>query len=226
MASKKLPFPDGRKARAEEKEKSTADYYRLKTQAVDDLVNANAENSPPVSQKELRKYHAQKKLTLADWLKAVLLKAWFAGIVCYFILWGLGPYLLNQWDMLLVAGVALGFVTDLVTNNVIRFIAKPAGANDRFLMFPKRAFWTLPLNLIYALVILLLVVMTYNALNILLAGPDGQTALGVEPILFGIFAMGWDMLFLGFKRMAKNMVSDAKKSVRGEQEKKRPAAKN
>ena len=215
MATKKQPFPPNKQTGAEEKEKSTADYYKLKTQAVEDLVNANAENSPPVSQKELRKYHAQKKLTMADWLKAVLLKIWFAGIVCYFILWGLGPYLLNQWDMLLVVGVALGVVTDLITNNVFRFIAKPAGANDRFMMFPKKAFWTLPLNLVYALVLLALVVMTYNGVNILLAGPEGKTALGVEPILFGVFTMGWDMLFIGCKHMAKSMLNDAKKNAGG-----------
>ena len=111
MASKKIPFPGGRQSPKGEQEKTNADYYRLNTKAVDDLVNANAENSPPVSQKELRKYHAQKKPLLADWVKAVLLKAWLAGIVCYFILWGLGPYALNQMDMLLVVGVALGFVT-------------------------------------------------------------------------------------------------------------------
>ena len=213
MATKKQPFPPNKQSGAEEKEKSTADYYKLKTQAVEDLVSANAENSPPVSQKELRKYHAQKKLTMADWVKAVLLKIWFAGIVCYFILWGLGPYLLNQWDMLLVVGVALGVVTDLITNNVLRFIAKPAGANDRYMMFPKKSFWTLPLNLIYALVLLLLVVMTYNGINTLLSGPEGETALGVEPILFGAFTMGWDMLCLGIKRMFKRVVNDAKTSA-------------
>ncbi len=215
MATKKQPFPQKNQGPSEDKPKSTADYYKLKTQAVEDLVSANAENSPPVSQKELRKYHAQKKLTLADWLKAVLLKIWFAGIVCYFILWGLGPYVLNQWDMLLVVGVALGLVTDLITNNIFRFIAKPAGANDRFMMFPKKAFWTLPLNLIYALALLALVVMTYNGINTLLASPDGKAALGVEPILFGVFTMGWDMLFIGCKHMAKNMLNDAKNSVGG-----------
>ena len=216
MATKKKPFPQNKRSGAEEKPKSTADYYKLKTQAVEDLVSANAENSPPVSQKELRKYHAQKKLTMADWVKAVLLKIWFAGIVCYFILWGLGPYLLNQWDMLLVVGVALGVVTDLITNNVFRFIAKPAGANDRFMMFPQKAFWTLPLNLIYALVLLVLVVMTYNGINTLFAGPEGKTVLGVEPVLFGVFTRGWDMLFIGCRHMAKNMVGDAKKSVGNE----------
>ncbi len=214
MGTKKQPFPELKQADGEEKQKSAADYYKLKTKAVDDLVNANAENSPPVSQKELRKYHAQKKLTVADWVKAVGLKIWFAGIVCYFILWGLGLYLPNQWDMLLVVAVALGAVTDLITNNVLRFIAKPAGANDRFMMFPKKAFWTLPLNLIYALALLMLVIMTYNGINTLFAGSDGTAALGVEPILFGVFTMGWDMLFLGAKRLFKQILTDAKNSVR------------
>ena len=54
MASKKQPFPEKKRAPAQEKEKSTADYYKLKTKAVDDLVNATEENSPPVSKRELR----------------------------------------------------------------------------------------------------------------------------------------------------------------------------
>lgn len=213
MASKKQPFPGKNQAEDREKEKSAADYYKLNTKAVDDLVNATAENSPPVPRAELKKYHAQKKLSLPDWIKAALIKAWLAGVVCYFILWGLGQYLQNQWDMLAVAGIALGVVTDLITNNVLRFIANPAGAYDAFLMFPKKAFWTLPLNLVYAFLLLFLVVMTYNGVNVLLSGPEGEAALGVEPILFGLFFMGWDMLFLGVKRLLRRVVDDAKKSV-------------
>ena len=213
MAKKKQPFPGGKQSLGEEK--SAADYYKLNTRAVDDLVNANADNSPPVSKAELKKYHAQKKLTMADWVKAVLLKIWMAGIVCYFILWGLGQYALNQWDMLLILGVALGVVTDLITNNIFRFIAKPAGALDRYMMFPKKSFWTLPLNLIYAIVLLLLVVMTYNGINILLAGPNGETALGVEPILFGVFYTGFDLLFISMKRLAGRIAADAKKNAKG-----------
>ena len=213
MAGKKQPFPQKRQAGAREEEKSAADYYKLKTKAVDDLVNASAENAPPVSQAELKKYHAQKKSTLPDGLKAALLKVWFAGVVCYFVLWGLGQYLQNQWDMLLAAGIALGLVTDLIANNVLRFIAKPAGAYDAFLMFPKKAFWTLPLNLIYAFALLFLVVMTYNGINTLLAGPEGEAALGVEPLMFGLFTMGWDMLFLFAKRTVRRIIDDAKKNV-------------
>nr|SIP63206.1 hypothetical protein [uncultured bacterium] len=198
-------------------EKGYENYYRLNIRAVDDLVNANEENSPPVSRAELRKYHAQRRIPLTDWAKVVLLKIWFAGIVCYFILWGLSPYLQNQTDLLLVAGAVLGAVTDLITNNVLRFIAKTPGAHDRFMMFPKRRFLTLPLNIIYSFVILFCVVMTYQAVNTVLVsmtGAQDSVPLGVGPILFGVFAMAWDMLFIGMKRMAVRMLNDAKQTAR------------
>ena len=197
-------------------ERSAADYYKLNTKAVDDLVNATEENSPPVSREELRKYHALPKLKIADWVQAVVLKTWFASVVCYFIIWGLGLYVANQMDLLLITGIALGFVTDLITNNVFRFIARPKGANDRWMMFPKKNYVFLPLNVLYALLLTFCVVMTYNALNALLislSGNQDNVPLGVEPILFGVFTMGWDMLFLGFKRLGKRILSDAKASA-------------
>lgn len=211
MAKKKHP------ARAEKEERSAADYYRLNTKAVDDLVNATAENSPPVSREELKKYRAGGKLTIADWLKAVLIKAWFGGVVCYFVVWGLGIYVHDQLDLLLIAGIALGFVTDLITNNIFRFIAKPSGANDRWMMFPKKNYIFLPLNVLYALLLVFCVVTTYNAVNAAIIGVTGakeSLPLGVEPILFGTFTMAWDMLFLGFKRLGGRMVNDAKTAAK------------
>ncbi len=211
MAKKKHP------ARPEKEERSAADYYRLNTKAVDDLVNATAENSPPVSREELKKYRAGGKLTIADWLKAVLIKAWFGGVVCYFVVWGLGIYVHDQLDLLLIAGIALGFVTDLITNNIFRFIAKPSGANDRWMMFPKKNYIFLPLNVLYALLLVFCVVTTYNAVNAAIIGVTGakeSLPLGVEPILFGTFTMAWDMLFLGFKRLGGRMVNDAKTAAK------------
>ena len=199
-----------------EKEKSAAEYYKLNIQAVDDLVNASKENSPPVSQAELKKYHAQRKPALADWLKAVLLKAWFAGIVCYFMVWGLGMYLANQWDLLLVVGVALGIVMDVLENNLYRFYAKTPGANDRWMMFPKKRYITFPLNILYCFLILFCVVMTYDAINaavIAITGARDTVPLGVGPILFGTFAAAWDLLFIQMKRTAQRMLDDAKRGA-------------
>ena len=207
MAKKKEPGP------AKREERSAADYYKLNTKAVDDLVNATEENSPPVSKQELKKYRAGSRLKMADWLKAVLLKMWFAGVICYFFVWGLGAYLPDQLDLIVITGLGLGFVTDLIVNPLFRFIAATPGANDRWMMFPKKNFLYLPLNVGYALVLLFCVGGTYNAVNAALVGLTGAkdtVPLGVEPIFFGVLTMGWDMLFLSFKRMGRRMVEDAK----------------
>ena len=210
--AKKTNLPDP------EKGKSTADYYKLNVKAVEDLVTADKSNSPKVSEEELRKYRSGPKVHLSQAVKAVLIKAWFAGMVCFFFFWGLGLYVHDPMDHLLILGLALGFVTDLFTNNVFRFLAKTPGENDRWMMFPKRRFITLPLNVLYAFLLLVCVIATYQAVNTVLSAlthaEDGAVPLGVGPILFGVFTMGWDMLFLFMKRTAARILADAKQSER------------
>lgn len=200
-----------------EPNRSAADYYKLNLKAVDDLVSADASNSPKVSEAELRKYRSGPKLKLSDTVKALLIKAWFAGMTCFFFLWGLGNVLGHWLDQLIVLGLALGAVTDLLTNNIYRFYARTPGANDRWMMFPGKGFYTLPLNLLYAFVLLFLVVTTYNALNAALLGlgaANEGTPLGVGPILFGVFTAAWDTLLIKIKRTAKQMLADATRNAR------------
>ena len=191
-----------------------SEYYRLNTQAVEDLVTADESNSPPVSAAELRKYRSGPRVTMADWAKALLIKCWFAGAVCFFFLWGLGIYVTDYWDQLLILGVALGIVTDLLTNNLFRFYAKTPGANDRWMMFPQKKFITLFLNVLYAFLVLACVVMTYQAVNALLVAITGArdtVPLGVGPILFGVFVTAWDQLFITMKRTLIKIFRDARK---------------
>ncbi len=192
-------------------------YYRLKTRAVDDLVNANEKNSPPVSAAELRKYRSGPHISLADWAKAILIKAWFAGVICYFFIWGLSTFTLNQWDHILIISAALGTVTNLLTNNVLRFIAKKKRGYDRWMMVTSSKIRYLPLDLLYALVLVFCVLMTYNTVNTAAASlfHAQGTFLGVEPILFGLFTTAWDLLFLGVKRLLKRIFDDARRQVRG-----------
>lgn len=206
-----------REAEARERAESAASYYELKTQAVEDLVSANEENSPPVSRDEIRKYTSRGRLKLADWVKLMAIKWWFAAAVCFFFLWGLGTYVPNILDLLVITGIALGFVTDLLTNNVLRFIAPAKGANDRWMMYPKKGYISLPLNLVHAGLVLFLVYTAYNALNALIISLGGleSTAvpLGVEPILFGLLYLGFDMLLITLKHVAQNMLKDAEKKA-------------
>ena len=201
--------------RNQEGEKDTSAYYRLKKQAVEDLVTANEENSPPVSAAELKKYRSGPKVKMSDWVKAILIKLWIAGMICYFFIWGISTITLNPWDQLLVIGIALGAATNLMTNNIYRFIAKTPGAYDRWMMFPGKKIYFLPLDVVYAILLTACTIMTYNGINLLAAGGAEQagSALGVEPILFGILVTVWDLLFLGCKHLAKRILADAKQKV-------------
>lgn len=206
MASKK-------KQTAPEEKRAASDYYKLHARAVNDLITANEENSPVVSEEELAKYRSGPKLRLSDWLKAILVKMWVAGSVCFFIFWGLSTYLTARLDLMLVFAIALGVVTDVLTNNLLRYFAKKRGGNDRWMMFPQKRYVTFFLNILYAGLLLLCVDFLYNLINIALLAAGGQTTLGVGPILFGVFYTGFDLLFIGMKRMFQQIVRDAKRSA-------------
>ena len=196
-----------------EVEKQT-EYYKLKTDAINDLVTANEENSPQVSEEELRAYRSGPKMKVADWVKMLFIKGWFAGAVCYFFFWGLGGFIPNLLDQLFITGLALGVVTDLLTNPVLRFFEKTKGENARWMMVTRKTYSGLFLNILYGYVILFLVWTLYNVINlaiIAVTGPTDTVPLGVEPILFGVFCLGTDLLLIQMKRMIGRMIHDAAK---------------
>jgi len=190
--------------------------YELKSDAVEKLLKAESGDVPEFSQEELNKYRKKSRFKLSETMKVLLLKAWFAGAVCYFILWGLGMYIYSLIDMLFILGVVLGMVTDLMTNNVIRFIEKNNGENDKWLMFPKKGMASFFLNMVYAMVLILCVYFFYGIINniaVMIIGNADTVPLGVEPVLFGIFCMGFDILFIGCKHLLKRIIADAKASA-------------
>ena len=81
------------------------------------------------------------------------------------------------------------------------------------MMFPKKSLLYLPADLIYALALMALTIMTYNGINL----QAGRVVLGVEPLLFGLFVTGWDLLMLGAKSLLKRILRDAKNNVSRQQ---------
>lgn len=197
------------------KNKKTSDnspinnYYDLKTDAVERLVNAK--NAPRVSEEEIEKYTSRRKFKIPTWLKVTFIKFWFAGAVCYFIMWGLGT-VITGLDLMAALAIVLGIVNDIMINNVLRHFAPINGAYDKWMMFPFKKFWTVFLNVIYCAVILFFIIQTYNVINTLLVG-DVETAesvaVGVEPILFGLLFLGYDMLFVAIKNALMKVFKDA-----------------
>ena len=209
----------GRKKTAEpqDEKKSAAEYYHLHTDAVRDLVEANEENSPKVSEEELRKYRSRKGIHLSNTVRSILIKWWFCGAACFFFFWGIGFYVGNTLDQMVVLGIALGIMNDILVNNALRFFAKTPGANDAFMMYPKKKYVSFFLNIIHSGVVLFLVFWVYNLVNILLNAlmgtPDG-VHFGVEPVFFGLIYVGMDLLIITMKRTMQHIVADAMRKAR------------
>jgi len=202
-----------------DKESVIINNYNLKSDAVDALVNADSEDAPEYSQEELDKYRSRKGKGVPETVKILFIKAWFAGAICFFFLWGLGTYIGSMIDMLFILGIALGMATDLLVNNVIRFIEKTPGANDNWMMIPPKGVKSLFLNVLYAFVVIMFVYGLYNVINLAITtitGNSDTVPLGVEPILFGVFCMGFDILFVGMKNLMKDIIAQARQKARGE----------
>ena len=194
--------------------------YQLKSEAVEELVEAMHDQAPQYSKEELEKYRSKKVIRIPNWLKFLLIKAWFAGAVCFFMIWGLGTYLGDMLDLMVVVGIAMGMVTELLVNSILRFMEKYPGQNDKWMLFPKKTkLGSFFLNIVYGLVQIYCVYFVYTAVNAALAvmaGDPERVVIGVEPILFGLLCVGVDMLFIGIKRTFRNILRDAKEKVQGE----------
>ena len=192
-------------------EEQLRNYYDLKTDAVERLVNA--ENAPVVSEQEIRKYKGGWKRTIPTWVKILFVKFWFGGAICYFLIWGLGEQ--NILDQFIIISIGLGVCTDLMVNHLLRFLEPEKGDYDKWMMVTVRKFWSIFLNVLYAGVVFFFIYQTYVVVNTMIYG-NPETApgmVGVEPIIFGLLFMGYDMLFIFIKNMVVKAFRDAEKKV-------------
>ncbi len=202
----------------EPNENGQRNSYELSSDAVERLATADTGETPRYSEEELKKYRKRNFFHIPEPVKILFLKAWFAGAVCYFILWGLGIYIGNYIDMLFVLGIVLGMVTDLLTNNVIRFIETTPGSNSDWILVNKKGVIGFVGNLFFSMVIVVCVYFVYDFINrfvVNITGDSENLFLGVEPVLYGLFCMGFDMLFIGMKRLCLSIFRDAKAAALG-----------
>ena len=184
--------------------------YKINKAAVDRLVNADKKTYAKTNVDPGRQYRSKGFIDkIPSWIKALFIKFWFNGAVCFFFIMGLGMLIPATRDMIVVVGVVLGMVNDLLVNNTFHFFAITPGSNNKWMMFPQRKFWTFFANILYCTFITYIVVRFYININLAI-GTDGSVPFFVEPITFGLIIMGVDMLFVGIKNLIIKIISDAR----------------
>lgn len=225
------------KKKHELKESTIVNYYDLKVDKVDELVaalkddtvkfddeinydiNANTGVYDPKNvkhngkEKQFDPYKIDKLSWAPTWLKACFVKWWFAGVVCYFIMWGLS--ISDGLDRVVLCGAVLGLVVDILVNPLFKYMESDRREYDNYMMFPFpfRAFWTFFTNLIYYVLVMYFVTLAYGGINELinLISNTNKVHVGVEPLLFGVLAVLVDMAFIGIKDLIVFIVKKSKK---------------
>lgn len=225
-------------------ESTIENYYDLKVDKIDELVAAlkadgtaesETANEKPIptniaeitgeeekkggskKSKEFDPYRRNILARIPVWLKAVFIKWWFAGAVCFFIMWGIG---LKDLDAIVLVGVVLGVIVDVLVNPIFRMMESDKKEYNNYMMFPFpfKAFWTFFTNIIYYVVIALLINYCYLGVNELMnlikgtLGEDYHIYVAVEPLLFGVFCVIADMAFIGIKDLIVYLVKRNKKN--------------
>ena len=163
MAKKKKKF----------QETTIENFYDLKIDKVDELVAAlkgeTADNAEEISmnisdctgvddpknvsrrgrQKQFDPYKTDFLARIPVWVKALFVKFWFAGAVCYFVMWGLN--IRNSLDSLVLTGAVMGLIVDVLVNPLYRYLETDRKEYNAYMMFPFpfRQFWTFFTNILY-----------------------------------------------------------------------------
>jgi uncharacterized membrane protein len=176
-------------------------------------VNDPANYTRKGKQKQFDPYKVDRLSAVPTWIKACFVKFWFAGMVCYFIMWGIG--LDNALDSVVLCGAVMGLIVDMLVNPLFRYMESDRKEYDNFIMFPFpfKQFWTFFTNILYYIVVLLLVMLCYTGVNEicnLIAGTTTTIHVGVEPLLFGVFTVIVDMAFIGLKDLVVYVIKRIK----------------
>ena len=204
-----------KKQKTQKQQNAESASYKLNTKAVDRLVNADKKTYPNTKADPGKQYRSKGFIDrIPEPIKALFIKFWFNGAVCFFIGFGLAGFLKDTLDLIVVLGVVIGIVTDILVNNTFHFFAITPGSNNKWMMFPQKKFWTFFANVAYSVVVVFLVAWIYDLLILAFTSIGVTNVLGIglgfEPVSFGVLCVAVDMVFIGFKNLFIKIINEAK----------------
>ena len=209
------------------KETTIEDFYDLKIDKVDELVAAlKGEDTSEFgdvsmkiadctgtegkgTEKNFNPYRTDFLSRIPAFLKALFVKWWAAGMVCFFVNMGLGTIISAPADLMLLDGIVLGLVADVLINPLFHFMETDRREYNDYMMFPFpfKAYWTFFTNVLYYIGVAVLVNFVYLFIN------EFMFTLHIEPMSWALIVLIVDMAFIGVKDLIVHLVKKRKKAV-------------
>lgn len=157
-------------------------------------------------------YAMSRSHKLPVWLKACFTKWWVAGMVFYFLYFGISYSAgLAGWLFAVVLGIAWGAITDVFVNHAFRGFDTPSTNYKKYIFFGKeRAFVSLPVNLVYGTAISYAVFEIMHAVFALIAYKDTELYNNLlfysGPFVYAFLMLGLDMAFIAIRNAIDNAI--------------------
>ena len=162
-------------------------------------------------------YAMSKSHKLPVWLKACFTKWWVAGMVFYFIFFGLGYVeILGGWLFAVVLGAVWGCVTDVFVNHAFRGFDAPGLNYKKYIFMGKeRGYVSLPVNILYGAFISYVACseILYNLLYLICAntGADlNELLFYAGPFAYAFLMLALDMAFIAIRNAIDKAIVERK----------------
>ena len=173
----------------------------VKQKDITDLIDEE------ISMDDLHAYKQQGFIArLPDWVKAIFIKYWFYGAICFFAL--MGTWLIGE-NAAIFAGVLAGGVFDLVVYNILIMMESDENESRHFIMYKSKKIWSVFINMCYEVVVFFLAMLFCSTIVNTYKDPVNNWFLQ-EPFSQGLVLLVFDAVFITIKGLLVLLVKKIK----------------
>lgn len=137
---------------------------------------------------------------LPEGLKINVLKWWCFGATYYFVGFGMPSVMNSVIDTIFTLGLVLGLVFTFVISFLVNGVSSSEEIYNKHYAIRSKSPLRILYNVFYSWILIIFVAMTYqvvNSINNMIMGyGEGVIEIGVEPILYGVVVLFYDMVLI------------------------------
>ena len=154
-----------------------------------------------ISMDDLHAYKQQGFLArIPYWIKAVLLKYWFYGAICFFVLMGLGASLEKGENRAIACGLIAGLVFDFIVYGIYRAMDSDKKESKHYMMFKSKSVYSVLINVSYQLLVFILGMLIMTSIVATYKDPVNNWFLQ-EPFSQALVLTALDAVFVLIKNL-------------------------
>ena len=154
-----------------------------------------------ISMDDLHAYKQQGFLArIPYWIKAILLKYWFYGAICFFVLIGLGGAGATGENGAIVCGLIAGLVFDFIVYGIYRAMDSDKKESRYYVMYKSKKIWSVFVNIPYQLLVFILGMLIMTSIVATYKDPANNWFLQ-EPFSQAVVLTALDAVFVLIKNL-------------------------